>query len=329
MPPVLRYAGFGSEAVYGTAVAAEFHVDIQSATLDAPSGTENYYAGGIGRGVRTRRPGYYMPGGNIVYAWDIRTIAAMLRWTLGGYVFTDGDPGLNTHEIYASDDVILPSFTSRIGKDVFEHVFAGCVVDSLELDLAGDFLLATMVVGAKKDSKAALQAESALLLPEEFPLAFHEATMTLFGTGRSADVKTLKLNIANNQRGDSGRGIGSRYPYRMPVGNRDITLATDLWYDDTGDVEDFWGDAAGPADAGPADDAIVINVSAGADGAVALNLPRAHFTKVATQPSGREEITASAEIRAMVDEITLDDAVTTVKSELLATVTSAADDLVP
>lgn len=325
MPPVRRYAGFGNESVYGTAVAAQFHVDMQSATLDAPSGTESYYAGGLGRGIRTRRPGYYVPSGNIVYAWDIRTIGAMLRWALGGYVFTDDT--LNTHEMYASDDVILPSFTARIGKDVFEHVFAGCVVDSLELDLAGDFLLATMAVNAKKDSKAALQAESALLLPDEFPLAFHDATISLFGSARSADIKKLKLMIANGARPDSGRGIGSRYAYRQPVGSRDITLATDLWLENTGDVEDFWGGASGPSDDGPADQAISITCDAGADGSLVLALPRAHFTKVATQPSGREEITASAEIRALVDDIELLDGVTTVRSELLATLENAATSL--
>ena len=67
--------------------------------------------------------GSIVQSGNIVYAFDIKTIRWLLKWTLGGYVFTDLD---NLHEIYASDDTDLPSFTARLGKDLFEHVFAGC-----------------------------------------------------------------------------------------------------------------------------------------------------------------------------------------------------------
>jgi hypothetical protein len=322
MPPVRRYAGFGNEAVFGTAVPAEFHVDMQSASLDAPSGTEMYYGGGLGRGIRTRRPGYYRPEGNVVYAWDIRTITHMLRWALGGYVFAADAPapGTNRHEIFGSDEVLLPSFTSRIGKDVFEHVFAGCVVDSLELDLASDFLLATMAVSAQKDSKAVLQAEADLLLPDEFPLAFHEVSLELpTASDVSADVRALKLTIANNLRGDAGRGIGSRFPRRLPAGQRDVTVALDLWYEDTERLESFWGAAAAASDNGAADLEARIVADAGADGQLAIDLPSAHFSQVQTQPQGRDEIVPSHELRAIVGDVELADA-STRRSELLVTV---------
>jgi len=409
MPPVFRYAGFGNESSFGVAAAVDFHVDMASATLDAPSGTELYYGGGLGRGVRTRRPGYYVPGGNIVYAWDIRTIAAMLRWTLGGYAFLavpaitlatsaaaddiidtttphlfavgdrvrfsglTGGAGLsagvdyfviaanlaaqtfqvsatpggaavnfttditagtvrlqpfNRHESFGTNESLLPSFTSRIGKDVFEHVFAGCVVDSLELDLASDFLLATMAVNAKIDSEAALTAESALLLPAEFPLAFHEVTLELpTASDISPAVKALKLSIKNGGKPDAGRGVGSRYPARLPSFGREVTLGCDLWYDSVAQLERFWGDTAGPAADGADNVAIKITADAGTDGKLVLSLPVTHFTKVGQTPSGRDEIVQSTEIRAMVSPILLADGVTTVRSELLATTLSAVGDL--
>lgn len=333
MVETIRYAGFGNEATYGTAVPADFHVDVQSATLDAPSDTENLYGGGLGRGMRTRRPGYYSPGGNIVYAWDIRTIAHMLRWALGGYVFTeydsvDSSPAQNQHEIYAVNDSLLPSFTARLGKDVFEHVFAGCVVDSLELNLAGDFLLATMALRAQKDSKAALEAISDLLLPDEFPLAFHEVSLELPDTSDvSADVRALTLTIANTIRADSGRGIGSRYPRRMPVGERNVTLGFDSWYEDTDHLESMWGASSAPADSGSSDFDLRITADAGADGSLVLYVPSAHFSGVQQQPSGRDEIVQSTSVRALVGDVTLDDAVTTVETELLATVLNDEPDL--
>lgn len=326
MTQVLRYAGFGSEAAFGTAVPAAFHVDIQSATLDAPSGTEIYYPGGLGRGLRTRRPGYYSPSGNIVYGWDIRTIAHMLRWALGGYLFDPGS-GLNTHQAYASQDNLLPSFTSRIGKDVFEHVFAGCVAASLELDLASDFLLATMAVQAQKDSKAAITPEASLLLPDAFPLAFHEVTLDLpDGSDVSADVRALKLTINNNLKAEAGRGIGSRHPYRLPAGGLDVTLTADFWFESTDHLEAMWGNASGPSTDGATDYGLTVTASAGADGSLILAVPSAHFTKVSTQPSGRDELVLSTEIRALVSDVTLADS-STARSELLATVENAEDDL--
>jgi hypothetical protein len=329
MSPTLRYAGFGNEAVFGDPVEAAFHVDIQSAGLDTPSGTETYYEGGIGRGLRTRRPGFYAPSGDIVYGWDIRTIAAMLRWVLGGYVFTGGSPH-NLHEMWGTAESILPSFTARIGKDVFEHVFAGCVADKLELDLASNILQAKMDVVAAKDSKAALTEEADLLLPEEFPLAFHEVTAMLDNGSSedvSANVRALKLTIANGVKAESGRGIGSRFPRRLVAGGRDITLGLDLYFEDTDHLEAFWGGSTGPADSGSVDLGLTINATAGADGSLGLNLPSVHFSKVSLPVSGRDEVKQSTELRAMTTDIVLDDGNTTVRSELLASVLNDADDL--
>lgn len=328
MPPILRYAGFGNEATFGVAVPAAFHADISGASLDAPSDTENYYGGGLGRAIRTRRPGYYRPGGNVVYAWDIRTIVSMLRWTLGGYVFTADTPSLgeNTHEAFGVNEAILPSFTTRLGKDVFEHVFAGCVVDSLVLDLAGDFLLATMELGAQKDSKAALQAVDALLLPDEFPLAFHEVTLELpAASDLSASVKALTLTIANGLRPDSGRSIGSRFARRLPVGEREVTLGLDLWYEDTAQLETFWGAVGGPADAGATDFITKIIADAGIDGSLVLDFPSTHFSQVQQQGSGRDEITRSTALRAIEADVPLND-LSIVRSELLATVVNSGPD---
>lgn len=323
----LRYAGFGNETTYGTAVSAAFHVDIQSSSLDAPSGTEMYYPGGIGRGLRTRRPGWYRPEGDVVYGWDIRTITHLLRWTLGEYVWTSGAPGNNLHEIWPTASATLPSFTTRIGKDLFEHVFAGCVADSLELDLASDFLLATMGVSASKDAKASITSEDNLLLPSEFPLAFHEVTLSLpDASDVSANVRALKLSIANGLLAESGRGIGSRYPYRMDAGARDVTLTADFYYESTDHLEAMWGDANGPSDSGATDYALTITADAGADGQLVLHAPSAHFTKVSTTGSGRDEIVLSTEIRLMTGTLTLDDA-STASGELLASVTNSLGDL--
>lgn len=328
MPDIVRYAGFGEEAVFGTPVPAAFHVDIQSAGLDSPTDAENLFEGGLGRAYRFRKPGYYRPGGNIVYAWDVRTIASLLRWTLGGYVFTEDSP-LSTHEVWGSNEILLPSFTSRIGKDVFEHVFAGCIVESLELDLGGDFLLATMVVAARRDEKAILQEPDALLLPDEFPLAFHEVTMDLpasDSTDISPVVKALTLTINNGSTPDAGRSIGSRYPRRLPVRARSVSLTADLWYESTDHLETYWGASDGPSDDGSASFDAKIVADAGEDGSLVLDFPNAYFSQVAQAGSGRDEIVQSVAATALEGEIELIDS-TSVLTEILATVSNAGGDL--
>ena len=88
----LRYAGFREEGIYNEAgeTPAIFHVDIASAGLDAPSDSDLIHSGGIGRSNSLRRPGFYSPSGNVVYAWDISTIGWLLKWALGGYEYTVG-----------------------------------------------------------------------------------------------------------------------------------------------------------------------------------------------------------------------------------------------
>ena len=410
MLPVHRYAGFGEETVYGTAVAAAVHVDLASATLDSPSDTENYYGGGLGRGVRTRRPGYYSAAGDVVYAWDIRTIARLLRWTLGGYRFTTaatitlasslatndiintatahgyvagdrivfptltGGAGLatgtdyfviaanlaaqtfqvsataggtavnfttditagsvqrhpaNLHEMHGGNNLtLLPSFTTRIGKDAFEHVFAGCVVDSLKLGLSDDFLLATMAIAAQRDSTAALTPLASLLLPPTFPLAFHEVTMSLpSGTDVSPIVRSLGLSIANSVKADAGRSLGSRFPRRIPAGEREVTLSAEIVFEHKAQLERFWGGTTGPAVTGATDFATRITADAGTDGALVLDIASAHFSGVQIQPSGRDEIIQKCEIRALTATHALAAGGGNVETELLASVRNAAPTL--
>lgn len=321
----LRYFGAAEESAYGVepSPAAQFDVDIASASLDAPSDTQMQYGGGLRRGAQTHRPGYYSPSGNVVYAFDVRTLPRLLKWALGNYAFTDLAPAPapnKRHELYASDDNILPSFAARLGKDAFEHIFAGCVIGSLQLEIEGEFATATAEVQAKNDAKGALRARSALLLPAEYPLAFHEMTVELpAASDISAVVKSLTLQINNNPRGDSGRGAGSRFPQRMPVGDRDITLSLNLWYEDTAQLERFWGGATGPAAAGPAEYAMKVTLAAaGTDGSIDLDLPRCIHTGSQQQASGRDEITQAVAVKAFPGTIALAD-LTNVTTEILAT----------
>jgi len=320
MAGIRRYCGIAEEFEYGEspAPAAAVHLDIASASLDSPSGTNIVYDGGARRTARIFRPGFYAPAGNVVYGLDIRTIGWLLKWALGSYKYTasGGTGTLNLHEIWGTEDVLLPSFCARVGKDIFEHVFSGCAINSLQVNVGGELCMATADIVAQRDSKSALETGE-LLFPEEYPLAFHEVTAYLIGEGDggadleiSAKVKEFTLNINNSASADAGRHIGNRHPARIPVGDRETTLSMQLFFEDTLMLERLWGASTGPNECGSEEYGIklVLDTSPCEDfGKLTIYLPKVVNTATSQQPSGRSEMVQTVEARALMTELTLDD----------------------
>ncbi len=316
MAGIRRYCGIVEEFEFGEnpAPAAVVHLDIASASLDAPSDTNIIYDGGARRTARIYRPGFYAPAGNVVYGLDIRTIGWLLKWALGSYKYTasGGTGALNLHEIYGTENVLLPSFCARVGKDIFEHVFSGCAINSLQVNVGAELCMATADIIAQRDAKAALETGE-LLFPEEYPLAFHEVTAFLTGTPDveiSAKVKELTLNINNSAGADAGRHIGNRHPARIPVGDREITLSMQLFFEDTDMLEKLWGGSTGPNECGSEEYGLklVLDTSPCAEhGKLEIVMPKVINTATGQQPSGRSEMVQSVEARALMTDLTLDD----------------------
>jgi len=330
---IRRYCGIAEEAVYGeeSSPEAAVHLDIASASLDVPTDTNIFYEGGAQRSARLHRPGFYAPTGDIVYALDIRTIGWFLKWALGQYVYTGagGSNGTNLHEFYGTKQTRLSSFCARIGKDIFEHIFSGCIINSLEINVGDALCMATVDVAAKQDAKGALETGD-LLFPEEYPLAFHEVTAYLIGSPDdeiSTKVKELTLTINNNASADDGRHVGSRHPGQVPVGDRETTLSLDLFYEDTDMLEKLWGGSVGPAAGGSTEYGIRLELDAGVHGVLKVDLPKVINTTVGQQPSGRDEVTQNVEVRALIDTIVLDDGSTEVDSEILASLENNEDEM--
>ena len=315
MARILRYAGFKNESSYGVRISgdATVHVDIASASLDSPSDVNLIYGGGLGKSARTYRPGYYHPEGDVVYAFDISTISMALRWALGGYDFVSGGGAgdLNLHEIWASSDITLPSFSTDLGKDAFEHRFMGCILDTLDISVNNEFCEATLGIKAQKDAKATLITDyENLLLPTEYPLAFHEVKVKRIGTGAlgvdedvSCEVKDFSLSIANGVSVDAGKGLGSRYPCRMPAFAREVTFDMNLVFDGTTELERFWGGESGLTNAGTTSLPIEFDFDAGEDGSMKILLPKVIYTSVNLQPSGRDEMTQQIAGRAFMSPV--------------------------
>ena len=317
MAKILRYLGLAEETVFAEPAEAEFHVDIASASLDSPSDTHLDFESSMGRGARMHRPGFYSPSGSIEYAFDISTIRWLLKWALGGYVFTEGG---NLHEIYASDNTDLPSFTARLGKDLFEHVFAGCKINSLEISVEDSFCQATAELVAVKDSKAVLKEQHELILPADYPLAFYDVTMNLDGSDISSQVKSFTLSISNGVDAAAGRSIGSRYPRKLLAAEREITLSSSMFFEDTSQLERFWGGSLGPSETGSQEYSLEFSFDAGGGKGMVIKLPRVIHTSVDIQPSGRDELVQEISAKAYMGNMFLNDGATPITTDMYVSI---------
>ena len=326
-----RYAGFCEEGGFNPAVApdAKFHIDIASASLDVPTDPNLHFEGGMSRGRKIIRPGYYVPSGNIIYPIDIRSIGYFLKWVLGNYKFTEG-VGTNTHEIWPSEDTVLPSYTARLGKDHFEHIFRGCVMNGLELKIEDNFIFATLDNIGARDTKGDLKEIADLILFNEHNLSFIDASLALGegeGSNYNCKIKGMTITITNGADAGPGKGIGSRHPCRIPVGARNIEIKGNLWFENADEYAKFWGAAGGVSVSGSSTEAMVVTIDSGEDGSIALHFPKLMYADLKTPPSGRAEIVQAFSGVALIDEITLDDGETVIESELLVTLENKNEDM--
>lgn len=332
---IVRYVELKEESAYGTPAAAGsgVYLDINSTTLDVPGEPDSIVESAFGRAARKKYPAFYAPEGNIVYQMNVRTVAHLLKWGLGGYAFTAGTgtpPSPNTHECWGSDDRILKSFTSRVGKDVFEHVFQGCVIGSLEIEVEDELTQLTAEIAAQRDSKAALQNRTTVFnaLPSEPEIPFHQVTVSIGGQQQTNKVKSLTISVENNADAEAGRYLGNRYPGRLPANEREVTLSLELDFSSTAELERLWGGTSGPTLNGSSEVPISVTFAGGTQNGhqmdVVFTFPRVFYTSVETQPSGREEMTQSIEARALTGNVTLLDNSTQVTTDIYARVRNYA-----
>ena len=300
---ILRYAGFAEETTFNQtpSPAAAFYVDQTSASVNAPKESELIYEGGLGRAPRLHRPGFYSVSGDVEYAFDIRTIGWVLKWALGGYEYV-GDK----HEIWGNNNNILPSFCTRLGKDVFEHIFSGCSLDGLSLEVADEYANAKLSIVGAKDSKGTIAERSAVeaLIADEYPLVFHEVTIKKSNTDISTKVSEISLEIKNNVKAETGQSLGSRFPRRLIAAEQEVTLSITPYYDDTSFLELIWGGASAPAVGGSTEVSISLHFDAGTDGSMDITLPRWLATTAEISPKGAGLVEQKVEGTALAGTIT-------------------------
>lgn len=303
---IFRYAGFANEAEFGAtpAPAATRYLDIASAGLTPRDNPDIERESSLGRGLRHVVPGLYWCEGDIQADLDAEMFAMWLRYALGDYTFTNEGgtaSGDHLHEIVATDLRELPSFATRIGKDVFEHVFEGCVANQLQIQLGTDGLLrGTLDVRARKDARDTLVTdESTMTGVTSIPVVFWQTTLEIDGV--DAEVRSFDLTIANNVDPMQGAALGDRYIKRLLANQRQVTATISARFEDTEHLERFWGGSGGPADSGAVETDAKIIGDLGDLGSFELEAHRVRTRNVPLAPSGRTEIDQQIQLLGIVD----------------------------
>jgi len=298
----VRYLGVGEEASYGAAPAAlAGFIDVASASLDTPDGQAIVWEGVADRFGVVHAPGEYIPGGSIETPVDGIMTGWLLKWALGNVattVHTVGVPDVMQHVFTAGDN--LKSFTTAVGKDIFEHQFVGCMIDSLSLSVSDGFATFSATIVGQKDSKKALRVPS---FQEVVYFSFSQVTATIGGS--PVPVESLTLDIANALDGSAGVRLGSRFPEYIGMGRREVTCSADLTFDSTAQLDRFWGGAVGPTAITPHTMSLtmtgpLINGTSIAY-SLTIDLPKVIMQTSNQEISGRDRIVQSVTMRALLD----------------------------
>lgn len=198
-----------------------------------------------------------------------------------------------THIFSVERGLVLPSFTGRVGKDLDEEVFSGCVVNGLTFSLDGEFLMMELdIVGAKDAKNDALIEDPTWTDGNHF--ANHEVTADVAGADASARIESFSLSVQNNA--EMRRTIGSRFPRDVAPQSFLASLDVTFSFVDHSERERFWGQATGPIDSGDLTE-FAIDLHVGAD--YDLALPRGVYPTLGKPIEGRSRITQTASYRGL------------------------------
>ena len=125
------------------------------------------------------------------------------------------------HLFRPTKDRTLPSFTARIGKDIFEHVFTGATIDRLSLSLERGFVTCSANLQCQKDSQVALNSASKSITRNI--LTFRQGITLLRDVDHTSTIEAFGIEISNNLDAQAGVRHGIVFPNELPAQGVDVS----------------------------------------------------------------------------------------------------------
>jgi len=216
----------------------------------------------------------------------------------------DYESGYYIHTITPVLGNNIPSFNAFVGKDIFEHKFLGCIINTLNISIEQELCDMAIDVLAQKDKKETITPIEDLLLTSnchgERQRSFADCQLKVGDFGGSlsdisAKVRAFTAAINNNGSTEDNIGLNSRFPQDGTVEALTVTGTITLQFENTDYLEDFWGDAGGAVDGDPQLKALELTIDGGGVsgsgwGSGVISLGRVLLQSVGIQPSGKEKL---------------------------------------
>lgn len=293
-----RYLGIGKETTFGTEVtgAQIKYVDAESAELEASGDSIIIYEGMSGLDS-TMAAGRYSIEGSIALPVDDISIGMIALGVLGGYEKTGTAPTI-THS-FSPDRAKVDTYTFVVGKDIVEQVYTGVAFTGMTIELEdGLATLSADLVGQKDKKGVANPSKELSDLVKGNVFTAKDAGITIGGTDESGKIQSMSLTIENST--EPFFGFGSRFPSKHIKGGFLVEGEFTLAFQDTKQLERFWGGSTGPSNVTPT--AFATNISLGTN--LDIIIPRSVITAVSQPAAGRDRIEQTVTIRGLVDPVT-------------------------
>lgn len=300
---ITRYLMIGEESEYAVE-ATEYAetLDPESASID-PAGDDKLIYEGMGGLDRRAGLGVYSTSGDITMPLDDLATGWFWKWALGNYEVTGTDDGEGnitapyTHIFSPATTPLMHSFSAKIGKDIFEHVFLGNVVSSISLEVDSEWALMTVSTVGAKDKKSTL--EQNIEYTEGTYFTAPMASLRKNNVDISASINSLSLSIETGANIEDSAGFGSRFPTKAFRGALVVNLEAELGFDSVEELIAFWGDNEGPSTTNIDEFSYTLSFGDNLD----LIFPRLVYTASGQPAEGRENITQSVTARALYDDV--------------------------
>lgn len=294
---ITRYLKIGEESEYAVE-ATEYAetLDPESASID-PAGDDKLIYEGMGGLDRRAGLGVYSTAGDITLPLDDWATGWFWKWALGNYEVSGNEETGYTHIFSPAKTPLMHSFSAKIGKDVFEHVFLGNVVSSISLEVANEWALMTVSTVGAKDKKSTLDENIEYTEGTYFTAPM--ASLRKNNVDISASINSLTLSIETGANIEDSAGFGSRFPTKAFRGALVVNLEAELGFDSVEELIAFWGDNEGPSTTNIDEFSYTLSFGDNLD----FIFPRLVYTASGQPAEGRENITQSVTARALYDDV--------------------------
>jgi hypothetical protein len=223
-----RYVKIGKEAVYGTLGAGVWTWIESKETINPDQDWKIYESVGT-RARRKKSLGNWRSKGNIGdFPLEPENGGELLAGVMGADVVTPLAGSAYKHTFGVAD--MLPSYSLKIGTDVYARQLTGCLVDSLKLSFPqGESIKATASIlqGFGLETQIAMETPTFSVLE---PFVFHTATVSIAGSDKTTQVFDAEVSINNNliDRGS----LGNRFMDTKRIGGRVISGKLSMYFID-------------------------------------------------------------------------------------------------